>query len=357
MSNLIFNTQSNNIINIFEDTVSKIKFYPSDQFNILATSDWNSKINIFNVDFNIINNNPRFEIRHLYSQQLNSPLLTLTWFPNSYNLLTSDIEGVIYNINIETNQTLTLGRHSSGCKELLMFNVNNNNILISGGWDGFIHFWDFRCSNPIFSLNQGKKIYCMDKGNNLLLIGYEKRILQYYDLSKFGHNRFNYELEFESNLNHQTKSVCAFPNDDRFAIGSIGGKITIKSTKEINLENKKLKFTDKGDFSFKTHRNNSSNNINYAYSVNCISYNKVYKTFASGGSDCKVIFFDIENKREVISSYDNNSQVNSIDFNYKGDLFAYSLGYDWSEGIYGKIDSVPKVGIHYLKWNEKILNL
>lgn len=38
------NSQSNNTISIFEDTVSKIKFFPSSQFNILATSDWTLKL-------------------------------------------------------------------------------------------------------------------------------------------------------------------------------------------------------------------------------------------------------------------------------------------------------------------------
>lgn len=344
------NSQSNNTISIFEDTVSKIKFFPSSQFNILATSDWDSKINVFNINYNRINNdNTLYDIQHICSQQFPSPLLTLTWFPDSYNIITSDIEGVIYNFNIETNQIVTLGNHTSGCNELLMFNINNNNILISGGWDGYLHFWDFRCPSPILSLNQGKKIYCMDKGNSLLYIAYEKRIFQYYNLSKFGHGKFTHELEFESNLNHQTKSICALGNDDGFAFGSIGGKVTIKNSRDIKINENKVLFLNQNDFSYKAHRNNYNN---YVYSINCMSYNKIYKTFATGGSDCKLLLWNIENRKDL-SSYEHTSQINSIDFSYNGDLLAYSCGYDWSEGIYGKIETVPKVGILCLKQNEK----
>lgn len=340
-----------------DDTIQTLKFYPQQGQNILASGGWDSKVRVWTIQYTLNSNNVTnsysvgnnktiFNTNLMAHQQFSSPILGLCWKPNSSILLASDCEGNIYNYDIQSNQNMVLGKHTSGCKELDFVQNNNMNLLVSGGWDKYLNFWDFRQQSPALSLNLDKKIYNISISGNLLVVAFEKRIIQYYNLNKLGH-QFLPEAEFESHLKYQTKSLCTFPNSTGYGVGSIEGRIAIKNI-DLNVPPKIEKglMNNTNDFSFKSNRQN--NNVD-VYSVNAITFNKPYGTFATGGGDGYFYIWDKKNRTKLKNGYfDDKAPITALEYNALGDLLAYAAGNDWSKGLYSNNSIKPRIGIHYL---------
>lgn len=347
-----------------EDTIQALKFHPTQGLNnLLASGGWDKCLKVWDVQYSFSNQQQQYGLSNkqqilinanqVSSINMNSPVLNLSWKPGSYNIAVSDSDGGINLVDLQTSQAVPIGKHSQGCKEVHHYQINQKDYLISGGWDGFLHLWDYGSPNPVMSLNLGKKIYTMSQAENLLVIGYEKRVIQYFNLAKIGHvNNFSHEVEFESNLKYQTRSICCFPGGNGYTIGSVEGRVAVKN---INLQvTPKLTnnaMNETGDFSFRCHRTNDNKEI---YSVNCVAFNKAYGTFATGGADGSFYFWDKKNKgRLKTGSFEDKAPITAIDYNSTGDLFAYAAGYDWGQGLHGNLNIKPRIGIHYLIDAEK----
>ncbi len=348
-----------------EDTIQAMKFYPQIGVNYLATCGWDAKIRIFNIQQETSNqsfnnysyqNNSQSQIKLnptlVSTQQMNSPLLNLCWHIGNQSLISSDVDGGIFSMNMQNNQVTQLGKHTSGCKELALFNYNNNSYLISAGWDGFINFWDFRQQNPILSHNMNKKIYTMSLSDSLLVVGYEKRIIQYFNLNKlFMQNSFVPEAEFESSLKFQTRCISCLPSAAGYIIGSIEGRVGVKNL-DLNIPPKieKNQMNNQNDFSFRIHRQNNTE----IYSVHTIAVNKAFGTFATGGGDGFFYIWDKKNRGKLKTGhYDDKAPITALEYNESGDILAYAGGYDWAQGIHGNLLIKPRIGLHYLTDIEK----
>lgn len=93
----------------------------------------------------------------------------------------------------------------------------------------------------------------------------------------------------ESPLKHQTRSVKCSVDGTNFVVGSIEGRVAIEyfdSAAEIQA----LKYA------FKCHRKDD-----LAYPVNCIEFNPLFGTFATGGCDGIVSIWDGNKKKRLCS--------------------------------------------------------
>jgi len=240
-----------------------------------------------------------------------------------------------------------IGKHEIGCKELIW--MPTMNVLMSGGWDGKLNFWDLRTQNPVFSLDFQKKIYSMSMTFPLLVVGMSDRIVSYFNLNKLGGTNFVPESTFESHLRYQTRRIATFPEADGYAIGSIEGRVAIKyidlnKQPEINSETKTMNHKD--DFAFRCHR--SGEGLSEVYPVNDIAFNHSYGTFCTGGGDGSWIIWDKDSRSRLKQGFHNNrASITALDYSGNGDLLAYASGYDWSKGIAYENSFQPKLNIHY----------
>ena len=352
-----------------DDTIQCMKFIPTQNVNYLATGGWDNKLRVFNINYNIINMNLNEEAQISsnleYSYCHNSPIFSLSWEGNSGRIFTGCADGSVNVLDMAKKNLTTIGNHKSACKEVIYH--PNYNILLTGGWDGFINIFDLRSSGPVCSYQFENKVYSMSCAKDLFVVGLSEVKIAYFNLKKLQNNIFKPELIFNSHLKYQTRKVCVFPDGKGFAEGSIEGKVAIKNIEDLNnppsINNETgttMGQDEKGitDFAFRCHRS-TNNTPTLVYSINDIAFNPVYGTFCTVGSDGNYCIWDKCNKTRLFERNDssNKTPLTACDYNSNGNLLAFASGYDWSRGAeaareYNNYNS-NKVGIHFLPPNQR----
>lgn len=356
-----------------DDTIQTIKFHSSNDPNgqFFSAAGWDSILRIYSLKYNVINlgnapsqissleidlnayRQPQVDIQAglLTSKLFSEPILSSQWIGNT--VYVSDVEGGIYSYDLQSQGVSRIGAHSAGCKELVYY--SKMNLMISGGWDNLIHFWDLRSPNPAFSLTMSNKIFAMSLTNELFVVGMDKLKVCYFNMANIRGN-FNKEAEFDSHLKYQTKSLATFADGSGYSIGSIEGRVACKNVlldRKPNINNQNIMSTD-GDFAFRCHR--SGINKNDVFAINAIAYNPVFGTFTTGGGDGEFCIWDRVSKAKMkVGSFPDNAPITSLQYSNCGNLLVYACGYDWAKGIYGEGLYTPKIGIHFLPDCEKLI--
>ena len=241
-----------------------------------------------------------------------------------------------------------VGSHNAPIK--CVYAIPNNDIIVTGGWDNMLRYWDLRQNNgkAAIEVNLPERVYAMDVRNQTLVVGCggAAKQLAIINLSSPGY----IQRTQESPLKFQTRSIRIFHDEKFFAVSSIEGRCAIRCTNEA--DDKAVDQTGKSrySFAFKCHRDEK-----FIYSVNgvdCFPVNKYYSVFATTGSDGTFTFWD-KDKRQRIKEYNRNVKVPIVDckYNSTGDLFAYAHSYDWSRGAenYDQQNMAPQLYIHNVK--------
>ena len=93
------------------------------------------------------------------------------------------------------------------------------------------------------------------------------------------------------------------------------------------------------DFCFKCHREETKNNnqqLADVYSLNGITFNMQYNTFATYGSEGSIIIWNKDTKAKYRASKKFPAPFTAAHFTEDGKLLAYAIGYDWSKGQMGQ---------------------
>jgi mRNA export factor len=205
-----------------------------------------------------------------------------------------------------------IGAHDAAIKGVGF--LRSTNLVVSGGWDRKLKFWDMRTPNPVGAYDLPERVYSMDVRDDLLVVATAGRQILVYECS--GQPRE--VVSKESPLKYESRCVSCFPDSAGFAVGSIEGRVGIHYfTKQVN----------KDSFAFKCHRQE-----NNAYSVNGIAFHNAFGTFATYGSDGVVNFWDKDNKQRLKGFNQIQRTIPCANFNAQGTLFAYASSYDWSKG-------------------------
>jgi len=193
--------------------------------------------------------------------------------------------------------------------------VNQSNLVVSGGWDGKLKFWDTRSPNPAGVLDMPERVYDLDVQGNLLAVALAGRHIKIYDVSQTPRE----VISKESPLKYMSRCIACFPDGSGYAVGSIEGRVGIQYVQKQQQE--------KSSFAFKCHRQD-----NQVYSVNAIAFQKGFGTFATVGADGVVNFWDKDNKQRLKGFEKTKRTISCAAFNTPGNLFAYGSSYDWSNG-------------------------
>ena len=109
---------------LIDDTVHCMRFFPSKDINYLASGGWDSKLRLFEIKYQIYNQNSSEDFVKITSEQKNvckhqSPILSISWQGNSGGIFTGCIDGSINYIDFQKNIYTKLGEHKNGCREVL----------------------------------------------------------------------------------------------------------------------------------------------------------------------------------------------------------------------------------------------
>eukprot|EP01084_Bolivina_argentea_P183574 316754_1 len=319
------------------DSIQAIKWCPTS--NLLASASWDCTVRAYKFDCETGSSNKIGEYKS------DSPPLDVIWSSDGNNIISAGCDKIIKLYNPCTSTPSIIGYHSKPIRKIAL----SEETIISGGWDKQIKCWDPKqCSvssinniqqlKPIGNINVSERVYAMDLIFPILCVALANKKVLIYDIR----NPNKPIKEMITLLKHQLRCIALFPNTNGFAVGSVEGRCGIHHINQ-NKTNKQK------DFAFKCHRKKQD-----VYAVNSLKFHKQFNTFSSAGGDGTIYFWDKEKKQKLKEFKQMDLPVTDVDFNYNGQIFAYSISYDWSKGIehFQPNQQKPQIFIHKLQQDE-----
>jgi len=281
--------------------------------NILISTNWDGGVRCWEVQEQVgqVQAVPKAQVNH----ENNSPVLCSTFAPDGTTVFTAGADKAVRMWKLgqqTTGPPQQIGAHSQPIKSIGF--ISASNLIVSGGWDNKLNFWDARSPNPVGSIDLPGKCYDLDVRGNVMAVATQGRHLMIYDVTS-GQPREH--IRKQSPLKHQTRCVSCFPDQTGFAVGSIEGRVGIQYNNKAQ---------EKNNFAFKCHREREN-----VFAVNAIAFHPI-GTFATCGADGVISFWDKDNKQKLKGFESKGKPISCAGFNAQGNLFAYGASYDWSKG-------------------------
>jgi len=227
------------------------------------------------------------------------------------SLFTGGCDNKSFRWDMTTGKSAQIAQHDQPIKFVKW--IPDKRVLMTASWDKTIRYWDGRTPSPALSVSLPERVYCADVRDHLAVVGTADRHVLIYNLN----NPQQPYRSLESPLKFQSRCVRCFPDKTGFALGSIEGRVAIHHV-ETAFESK--------NFAFKCHRNKSN-----LYAINDIAFHP-FSTFATAGSDGTFNFWDKDSKQRLKGFKACSLPITCCEWNTEGNIFAYSVCYDWSRG-------------------------
>lgn len=312
-----------------EDTVASMGFNPicnaGPTYYFIAGS-WDNQVRCWQVTKN--NTTNKWVGEPKAQQQHQGPVLDVAWCDDGTKAFTASIDKTVKMWDFISNQHVQVAQHDSAVKSVHWIRTSNYSCIMTASWDKSIKFWDLRSPKPIMTLNLPERAYCADAHRGLAVVSTADRSVFIYKLEP---QPMQIQVS-ESPLKFQHRCVSIFCDAKKeptgYALGSIEGRVAVQYVQTKD---------PKSNFTFKCHRQNATNpsNVQDIYAVNDIAFHPEHGTMATVGSDGAYSFWD-KDARTRLKNIDRYEQsITRCCFNSRGDIFAYSIGYDWSKGHEG----------------------
>eukprot|EP00092_Neocalanus_flemingeri_P017517 GFUD01018950.1.p1 GENE.GFUD01018950.1~~GFUD01018950.1.p1 ORF type:complete len:329 (+),score=106.20 GFUD01018950.1:65-1051(+) len=285
-----------------DDGITNVTFSPnSPQF--LLVSSWDKTVRLYDIS----SNTQRCSYTH------SMPVLDCD-YQDLTHVWSGGLDNCLKSYDVNSRQERVLGSHENAIK--CVEYSGENNVIVTGSWDGSVKVWDQRAQVPCTgTYNQSDKVYSMSVVGEILVVGTAGRKVWVWDLR----NMACPQQKRESSLKYQTRCVSCFPNKSGYVLSSIEGRVAVEYLDPAAEAQKKK-------YAFKCHRV-KENGIENIYPVNAISFNKEYNTFATGGSDGFVNIWDGYNKKRLCQFHRYPTSISSLSFATDGSVLAIASSY------------------------------
>ncbi|KXL41404.1 hypothetical protein M433DRAFT_150423 [Acidomyces richmondensis BFW] len=322
-----------------DDSISDLCFSP--QSDHLAVASWDKKVRIYEID-----GNGNSQGKALFEHD--GPVLSCCWSRDGSKVFGAGADKAARMLDLgaghtQPNQAQQVAVHDQPIRSCESILVNGNQMLVTGGWDKLIKYWDLRSDKPAAQVECKERVYTMDSQNDMLVVGTADRWIQIVDVKQ----PTQFYKVIQSPLKWQTRVISIFmPETNGFAIGSIEGRCAIQYVEEKDQSN---------NFSFKCHRQPSTSDrtVSNVYAVNAISFHPQHGTFSTAGSDGTFHFWDKDAKHRLKGYPEVGGTISATSFNRTGNIFAYAVSYDWSKGYQSNNPQYPnKIMLHPITGDE-----
>ncbi|KAF2863929.1 WD40 repeat-like protein [Piedraia hortae CBS 480.64] len=321
-----------------EDSVSDIRFSP--QSDHLAVASWDKKVRIYEID-----SRGNSQGKALFEH--GGPVLSCCWSKDGSKVFGAGVDKAARMLDLGSGATQAqqVAAHDNAIRCVESILVNGNQMLVTGGWDKMVKYWDLRTDKPAGQVECNERVYAMDARNEMLVVATAERWMHVLNIK----NPTTFYKTIQSPLKFQTRSVGIFSPDNNtngYAVGSIEGRCAIQYVEDKDQSN---------NFSFKCHRQTSPTDktTTNVYAVNAISFHPQLGTFSTAGADGTFHFWDKDAKHRLKGYPEVGHPIISTDFDRNGNIFAYAIGYDWSKGYQGNTANIPnKIMLHPLMGDE-----
>lgn len=228
--------------------------------------------------------------------------------------------------------------HDAGVRHMKF--LPDNNLLLTSSWDKTMKLWDCRTPNPTHQYPMTDRVLAMDAKNGVAVAytaDHNIHVLSTQNGQPYG--------SYRCPIEHQIRCISMFTTDNGFAMGSIEGRVQIEYLTELEQRLRPSPAFKFNSFAFKCHREvHSSTNRDPPsdiYAVNAIDFHPL-NTFATAGSDGTYCFWDHTSKSRLLQQAPNEDKkkttgspypITCAKFSPQGNMFFYSVGYDWSKGM------------------------
>jgi cell cycle arrest protein BUB3 len=275
--------------------------------------------------------------------QCRAPVLDVCWGADEsvayFVGLDHDVRRVALS-NDENEQTV-LSTHEKPSNKVA-FN-RKHGLLLSTGWDDVLHVHNIANAEgrSFVRVRLTKKPFAMSLTEDRVIVAMAERKMSVYDLLELKTvTEQTSEVEVhevtpwqtrESNLKFMTRAVAVMPDGTGFATSSIEGRVAVEW-----FEADKAAAT----YAFKCHRQTAMRpgedgkevETDIIYPVNALAFNKVHGTFATGGGDGVVAFWDAQTKRRVRQYQKLVSSIAALDFSGDGKYLAIGVSPGFEDG-------------------------
>nr|QBH73992.1 mitotic checkpoint protein and poly(a)+ RNA export protein [Nicoletia phytophila] len=301
-----------------DDSVSSLAFSPPTlSQNFLVAGSWDNNVRCWEVE-----QSGKTIPKSLQTMQ--GPVLDVCWSDDGTKVFMASCDKMVKCWDLSSNQTIQVAMHDAPVKTCHWIKAPTYSCLMTGSWDKTLKFWDTRTANPMKTITLLERCYCADVDYPMAVVGTASRGLIVYQLEG-GPSEFK---RIESPLKYQHRCVSIFKDKKGtpagFALGSVEGRVAIQYVSPQN---------PKDNFTFKCHRSNGTpNGYQDIFAVNDISFHPAHGTLATVGSDGRFSFWDKDARTKLKTSEAMEQSITRCCFNNNGQIFAYSVSYDWSKG-------------------------
>ncbi|KXL46163.1 hypothetical protein M433DRAFT_153851 [Acidomyces richmondensis BFW] len=356
------------------DAISALSFSPSG--SRLAVASWDQSITIYQRKTSDPDspNGPIFS--GLSKVFCRGPILDICWARG-----TEDEEDNIYFVGLDHTVRRVNIKGPNGTQEVLSTHEKPSNkivysaehgLLISTSWDGTMHIHNLQGQRHV-RVRLAAKPFAIALTDERVVVAMAGRKVSIYELATLAgavEREASSEVldvepwqRRESSLKFQTRAVACMPDGTGFATSSIEGRVSVEWFAESR----------QGDtYAFKCHRKTekttvtrtgsngdqtateTTEEIDVVYPVNALTFHPVYGTFATGGGDGLVAFWDAQTKRRIKYIPHFPASVGALAFSPDGGLLAVGVSPGFEEGDEDKQPrpELCKIYIRELKENE-----
>jgi cell cycle arrest protein BUB3 len=302
-----------------DDGITSLNFSKGQKTqDLLVVSSWDQQVRVYSVSTNTLR----------YSYNHGAPALDCCFLDNDSQVVSAGLDKCLKKYALDSGSAApqVLGVHDETAKCLVY--IEDQDLVISGSWDKTVRAWDHRVSTgeghtkAVHKLPMPGKVFSMDSHGHRLVVAMAQRKIHIYDTRKLDPKHA--EIETETLLKYQTRSVRCFPNGLGYAVGSIEGRVSMEYFSQDPDQQKKK-------YAFKCHRR-VTDGVEYVYPVNALAFHPIHGTFATGGCDGIVNTWDGENKKRLYQYARYQTSIADLSFNSQGTKLAVAASYTFEQG-------------------------
>ena len=259
-------------------------------------------------------------------------------------------------IDLKTGEQTVLSAHDAPVNRVAY--SKEHDLLVSSSWDKTLHFHFLGKEGYAPTIiNLPAKPFSLAMSPTRLVVAMAARLVNIYELQSTallasqtvdgGVAEVEPWQKRESSLKFMVRSVACMPNDAGYATSSIEGRVAVEwfDPSEASQARK---------YAFKCHRqpDPSGDGTDIVYPVNCLAFHPIHGTFASGGGDGVVAFWDAVAKRRIRQYQKYSTSVSSLSFSSDGKYLAVGLSPGMEDGTEFKPEGQIQLFIRELSETE-----
>jgi cell cycle arrest protein BUB3 len=268
--------------------------------------------------------------------------LDVCWGKDSSTIYLVGLEGHVRKCDFADLEGTVLSVHDAPSNKVAYSPTHD--IIISTSWDGTMHV-HAADSHKYVRIKLAAKPFALSLTTGRAVVAMAERKVSVYDLKALraivdqtgntAHGQTILEVqpwqERESSLKFMTRAVACMPDGTGFATSSIEGRVGVEWFDPEQQGNM---------YAFKCHRQTETNTnedgteeeVDVVYPVNALAFHPQFGTFATGGGDGVVGFWDAQTKRRVRLYPALDASVAALDFSPDGKFLAIGISPGFEDG-------------------------